>query len=187
MKRSIQQGFTLIELMIVVAIIGILAAVALPAYQDYTIRARVTEGLGLATAAKTAVSDAFANVNKGKVLAYSGEGIEAVPTAGETVYGYTYAKGAIVDEIEIAAIANVETPVLGDGQISIIYTGQVKAALIDPLVLTPGSGDATALKPMERSLPIVWACGIKTAPAYKFLPANCRFPIPAAAAAGGAG
>lgn len=57
MKRSIQQGFTLIELMIVVAIIGILAAVALPAYQDYTIRSKVTEGLTLAASAKTAVSE----------------------------------------------------------------------------------------------------------------------------------
>lgn len=52
-----QQGFTLIELMIVVAIIGILAAVALPAYQDYTTRAKVTEGIGMASAAKLAVSD----------------------------------------------------------------------------------------------------------------------------------
>ena len=56
MKR-VQQGFTLIELMIVVAIIGILAAVAIPAYQDYTIRAKVSEAMGLAAAAKTSVSE----------------------------------------------------------------------------------------------------------------------------------
>jgi type IV pilus assembly protein PilA len=60
MKRF-QQGFTLIELMIVVAIIGILAAIAIPAYQDYTIRAQVSEGLSLAAGAKTAVAEYFTN------------------------------------------------------------------------------------------------------------------------------
>ncbi len=57
--HKIQQGFTLIELMIVVAIVGILAAIAIPAYQDYTVRAKVTEGLSLANAAKILVEDTF--------------------------------------------------------------------------------------------------------------------------------
>lgn len=62
MKKA-SSGFTLIELMIVVAIIGILAAIALPAYQDYTIRSRVTEGLSLASGLKTVVAENAANVN----------------------------------------------------------------------------------------------------------------------------
>jgi len=62
MKAQMQKGFTLIELMIVVAIIGILAAVALPAYQDYTKRSHVSEGLSLASGAKTSVTEYFSSI-----------------------------------------------------------------------------------------------------------------------------
>ena len=70
MKRSLQKGFTLIELMIVVAIIGILAAVALPAYQDYTVRAKVSEVILAASSGKTAVAE-YAQVNSGMPLTAS--------------------------------------------------------------------------------------------------------------------
>lgn len=121
MTRSQQNGFTLIELMIVVAIIGILAAVALPAYQDYTIRARVTEGLVLSTAAKLNVTE------------FAGRGADTpVPAGYNTGFG-------VIPFVPTANVLNV-TIAPATGVVSINYTNRVQPAATNLLTVNPYTG-----------------------------------------------
>jgi type IV pilus assembly protein PilA len=97
MLKQIQKGFTLIELMIVVAIIGILAAIAIPAYQDYTIRAQVTEGLNLAGAAKAAIAESYSNTGiSPQTRTLSGMSALGTDTNGKYVTSVDVVTGTIV-------------------------------------------------------------------------------------------
>lgn len=142
--RQIQQGFTLIELMIVVAIVGILAAVALPAYQDYMVRSKVTEGISLATGAKTAVAE---NAAFGRGLC-SGW---TAPTATAAVTSVACADAS--------------------GQITITFTAQAGNGT---MIFVPTSGGAAlASGTIPAGGSISWGCTGGTLNA-KYRPASCR-------------
>ena len=111
---KLQKGFTLIELMIVVAIIGILAAIAIPAYQDYTIRAQVTEGMNLAAAAKAAVAESF--LNRGEAPATrveAGMSANATDTSGKYVSQVDVQNGTILITYGFEANAVIRGATLG--------------------------------------------------------------------------
>jgi type IV pilus assembly protein PilA len=114
MLKQVQKGFTLIELMIVVAIIGILAAIAIPAYQDYTIRSQITEGLNLAGAAKAAVAESFANTGIAPAdRTAAGMTATATDTSGKYVSQVDVINGAIVITYGHEANAIIGTQTLG--------------------------------------------------------------------------
>jgi len=157
MLNKVQKGFTLIELMIVVAIIGILAAVAIPAYQDYTVRAKVTEGLVLASGAKTAIAENAAT-------------------------GDAFASGWTAP----SATKNVTSLAVGaTGAITITYTAAAGGGtlIMTPLTgVAPGTALAVGTPPADA---IKWVCRsaaststFTTAAAgtllAKYAPAECR-------------
>ncbi len=155
--RKVQQGFTLIELMIVVAIIGILAAVAIPAYQDYTVRAKVSEGMTLASGLKATVAE---NASNGIALNSNTPGVGATPAFTPT---------RNVQDMTVAA----------NGEITITYTA---TAGNGTLILAPRDGANALAAGTLPTNPITWNCnsvgstlvGSKGTLLAKYSPAECR-------------
>ena len=146
--KATQKGFTLIELMIVVAIIGILAAIAIPAYQDYTIRAKVTEGLSLADSAKSIVAENAQNGAADLSLGWGSQGATGLT--------------AIVDSVDVDT---------ANGTITVVYLAPAKSITI---TMTPNAGGAPIAAGTVPSDPITWVCAVGNAADDKYVPSNCR-------------
>ena len=141
--KAVQKGFTLIELMIVIAIIGILAAIAIPAYQNYTIRSQVTEGLSLADGWKTSISEFYAQHGSFPAGNDTSGSATTIVAAGNSQGKYV---GSIV--------------VTTGGEIVITYTGSQANAK-----LSAGGADVLGLTPgLDANYDVIWVCGTNTAP-----------------------
>jgi type IV pilus assembly protein PilA len=152
--KTMQKGFTLIELMIVIAIIGILAAIAIPAYQNYLIRSQVTEGLSLADGWKTAVSEFYAQYG---AFPSGVSATGAAPAAGTATCGGSIAAPA-------SSVGKYSTVTVGAcGQIQITYGGASNAKLTGGILdLSPGG---------DTNNDVIWVCGKATVPASATTPA----------------
>ena len=169
--KKMQQGFTLIELMIVVAIIGILAAIAIPAYQDYTIRAQVSEGMNLAAAAKAAVAETF--LNRGVAPATrtaAGMSANAVDTNGKYVTQVQVTTGTI-----IISYGNEANAVIGNAAGNLTLALQPYTTVDQSVTWVCGQANPANLSagtvPMDVAAPT--AAGSTSVP-VQYLPSACR-------------